>query len=73
MRPEDRAQQIELEEWEARQERAIMPKPTRPSAKWCEAPGCGERIPDERRKAIPGVQYCVDCQELKEQQEKRGK
>lgn len=32
------------------------------SAKWCAAPGCGERIPDARRRAIPGVQRCVDCQ-----------
>lgn len=23
---------------------------------------CGEPIPDGRRKALPGVLYCVDCQ-----------
>ena len=32
------------------------------SAKWCAAPACGERIPDERRRAIPGVQHCTACQ-----------
>jgi phage/conjugal plasmid C-4 type zinc finger TraR family protein len=37
------------------------------SAKWCGGSGCGERIPDERRRAIPGVKFCVSC---KEQQEK---
>lgn len=39
------------------------------SKKWCDGPACGERIPDERRRAIPGVKFCVNC---KEQQEKRG-
>lgn len=33
------------------------------SAKWCEMPGCGERIPEPRRRAILGVKLCVDCQE----------
>jgi phage/conjugal plasmid C-4 type zinc finger TraR family protein len=66
VKPEDRAQQLELEEWEARQKQAILPKPTRESAKWCAGVGCGERIPDERRKAVPGVQLCVECQELNE-------
>ena len=32
------------------------------SAMWCEVAGCGERIPDERRRAIPGVRLCVQCQ-----------
>ncbi|MBS0354053.1 MAG: TraR/DksA family transcriptional regulator [Proteobacteria bacterium] len=30
------------------------------SAKWCD--GCGQRVPDARRKAVPGVRLCVDCQ-----------
>ncbi|MFZ5531480.1 MAG: TraR/DksA family transcriptional regulator [Pseudomonadota bacterium] len=38
----------------------------RESAKWCEAPHCGERIPEDRRNAIPGVRYCVECQGLLE-------
>ncbi|OGS90845.1 MAG: hypothetical protein A2Z95_06155 [Gallionellales bacterium GWA2_60_18] len=66
MRPEDRAQELELAEYERNQAKAIMPKATRPSAKWCTAPGCGERIPDARREAVPGVQCCVACQELNE-------
>lgn len=36
------------------------------SAKWCEAPACGERIPDARRRAMPGVRLCVDCQDRME-------
>ena len=36
------------------------------SAKWCVESDCGERIPDARRKALPGVQRCVTCQELEE-------
>lgn len=43
------------------------------SAKWCCAVGCGERIPDERRKAIPGVQRCVDCAHDLEKQQGRKK
>lgn len=38
----------------------------RRSAKWCSGAGCGDRIPDERRRALPGVKLCVACQELKE-------
>lgn len=30
------------------------------SAKWCER--CGKRIPDERRRAHPGVEHCDECQ-----------
>lgn len=33
--------------------------------------GCGERIPDARRRAIPGVRLCVECQTMKE--ENRGR
>lgn len=38
----------------------------RRSAKWCIEPACGERIPDERRRSLPGVQRCVTCQDKKE-------
>lgn len=31
------------------------------SARFCQADGCGERIPAARRRALPGVQHCVDC------------
>lgn len=36
------------------------------SAKSCIEPECGERIPEERRKALPGVQRCVGCAERRE-------
>lgn len=38
------------------------------SAERCEE--CGSKIPDSRRKAIPGVKLCVDCAELSERQAK---
>lgn len=31
------------------------------SAEYCEAPGCGEPIPQRRRRALPGVRFCVEC------------
>lgn len=34
------------------------------SARWCDA--CGDRVPDRRRRALPGVRLCVACQELAE-------
>lgn len=71
MKPEDQAQKLELAEWEARQKQAIQPKPTRESAKWCVAPGCGERIPEDRRMAVPGVQLCIECQSYHEFMEGR--
>lgn len=40
------------------------------SAKWCVELVCGERIPDERRRAIPGVQRCVDCQGRREKKKR---
>ncbi len=40
------------------------------SAYHCMADGCGVEIPEARRKALPGVQNCVDCQQ---QLERRGK
>ncbi|MDO8414142.1 MAG: TraR/DksA C4-type zinc finger protein [Gallionellaceae bacterium] len=68
MTPEDRAQALELAEYERNQAKAIMQKPTRPSAKLCE---CGERIPAARRKAVPGVQTCIECQALNEKMKGR--
>lgn len=43
------------------------------SKKWCAGLLCGERIPDERRRAIPGVELCVDCQTLKEKEPGRNR
>jgi len=36
----------------------------RVSAEFCKE--CGDEIPEARRKAVPGIQYCVYCQELLE-------
>ncbi|MEW6314154.1 MAG: TraR/DksA family transcriptional regulator [Pseudomonadota bacterium] len=65
----DRAQELEQQERDAalaRQASRSAEGAAKESAKWCEAPHCGERIPDARREAIPGVQYCVECQGLLE-------
>ncbi|WJV52689.1 DksA/TraR family C4-type zinc finger protein [Pectobacteriaceae bacterium CE70] len=32
------------------------------SAQHCDE--CGQPIPEARRKALPGVRYCIDCQAL---------
>lgn len=66
MKPEDRAQELELLEWEQRHKQAILPKPAKPSATHCQAPLCGEEIPEARRLAVPGVQFCIDCQKWHE-------
>ena len=49
-----------------KQARERLPKG--PSLTHCDE--CGEPIPEARRQAIPGVRYCVACQEeLDEDQE----
>lgn len=60
MKPEDQAQAFELAEWEHTQQRAIQPRPSKPSATHCIDPLCGEEIPEARRLAQPGVQLCID-------------
>lgn len=32
------------------------------SATTCEGTHCGEPIPQDRRRLVPGVRLCVDCQ-----------
>lgn len=32
------------------------------SAEFCTVPDCGAAIPEARRQAVPGVQFCVECQ-----------
>ncbi|KAB8313146.1 DksA/TraR family C4-type zinc finger protein [Erwinia endophytica] len=34
------------------------------SAEYCEH--CGEPIPEARRLALPGVKYCVQCQQVRD-------
>lgn len=38
------------------------------SAKFCVEPECEEPIPEERRRALPGVQRCVACAQRRERQ-----
>jgi phage/conjugal plasmid C-4 type zinc finger TraR family protein len=33
----------------------------RESSYECKNPECGEDIPEARRQAVPGVQFCVSC------------
>lgn len=67
MTPEDRAQDIELAEYEYNQVKGIMSLPIGPSAKYCTDASCGDEIPEARRKAVPGVLYCTECQQRREQ------
>lgn len=43
---------------------AVAKQAEQESAEFCEE--CGDEIPEERRKAIPGVQLCVFCKERAE-------
>lgn len=66
--PTDLAQQFELAEYIETQRRAIMPKPVRESAKYCRDVSCGAEIPEARRKAVPGTQYCAECKARRQHQ-----
>jgi len=61
--PDDEAQRaaIRVEEQIALA-RSLLP--TGPGSPICN--DCGDPIPEARRKALPGVRYCVDCQSLKD-------
>lgn len=41
------------------------------SALHCVNEGCGVEIPEARRKALPGVLFCVDCQQQSEKRKNR--
>lgn len=43
-------------------EQARLRLPRGPSLSHCEE--CGEAIPRARREAVPGVRYCISCQEV---------
>lgn len=57
----DRAQEREAElRADALADQArLHPQPEGESAQVC---GCGEPIPEARRRALPGVRTCVECQ-----------
>ena len=44
--------------------RKLLEQAAKPSAEECEE--CGDEIPEARRQAVPGVQFCVFCQEKHE-------
>lgn len=44
--------------------RARSSLPTGPSLSHCAE--CGEEIPEGRRLALPGVRFCVDCQQARD-------
>lgn len=64
----DRAQELELAEYERNQAKAIMPEPDAASKKVCI--DCDDEIPEARRAAWPGCTRCVSCQAIKEKYEK---
>lgn len=69
-----REEQIRQDALASQKARAHLGEPAdwqRLSAKWCVVPGCGERIPDGRRRALPGVQLCKDCSEDEEKWKRR--
>jgi len=41
---------------------ALQPKTAEPSAEFCQTDDCQIPIPDARRRAVPGVQFCIRCQ-----------
>ncbi|QEY60050.1 DksA/TraR family C4-type zinc finger protein [Pseudomonas sp. C27(2019)] len=47
-------------------QRARQQLPQGPSAEYCQ--NCDEPIPEGRRQAIAGVQLCIACQTLEDQQ-----
>lgn len=64
--PLDLAAELEADQRDhalaAQRQRAGLADPARwndASLKWCA--GCGQRIPDERRQALPGVRLCTAC------------
>jgi phage/conjugal plasmid C-4 type zinc finger TraR family protein len=58
MSPDEQAQALELREYVATQQRAILPK--KQSLSHCE--DCGDEIPEARQKAM-FVTRCIHCQE----------
>jgi phage/conjugal plasmid C-4 type zinc finger TraR family protein len=52
-----------LDEMQAQALLASAQQSTCESAREC---GCGNAIPEKRRRALPGVTTCVDCQSARE-------
>lgn len=71
----DQASKLELEEREAlilRHRKRIAPLLTMPGVDTAlDCMECGEEIPEERRRAVPGTMLCADCKRYFEQQKER--
>ncbi|WP_175892418.1 TraR/DksA C4-type zinc finger protein [Burkholderia cepacia] len=39
---------------------------TAKSEAFCQNDACGEPIHEERRRAVPGCRFCIECQERRE-------
>jgi len=63
---EEMLREIALQEQQHRAKIGDAGQWDRLSATHCSADDCGVPIPKARRQALPGVQFCVDCQQLKE-------
>lgn len=48
-------------------QRARSQLPQGPGLEHCEE--CGKQIPEARRKAVPGVRLCVDCQQAHDEEQ----
>lgn len=48
------------------------PDGLRQSAAFCQNVACGVPIPEARRLAVPGCQFCIECQTRHETALKRG-
>ncbi len=59
----DESQEYQLKILEAQILRATRAQPVA-SAFYCK--DCDAAIPEQRRKIIPGVQRCIECQEIDE-------
>ncbi|HAF00398.1 MAG TPA: hypothetical protein DCG63_03800 [Methylophilaceae bacterium] len=71
----DRAQELEMmqrQEAIAKQQKRFAALSSIPGAETAlDCLQCGVEIPEKRRRAIPGIMVCVDCQTLNEKEDKR--
>lgn len=70
-RASEREEQLRADALREQARRAgLAGKTAADSATHCEARGCGARIPEARRRAVPGCQFCVACQAHEEMKKK---
>lgn len=76
MKQFDEASKLEMEERDtlvAQHRARIAPLLTHPGLDVAlDCFECGAEIPEERRRAFPGIMVCVDCKRLGEEQKRRG-